>query len=425
MIVLLSGLALAQEHALAVPPTVGPRGVPIPSGPPLRLHVEAGESVQAALDRATPGSVVTLAAAVFRERVIVDRPLTLAGQPGAVLSGSGVGTVLTIAADDVRVADLRVTGSGDHGYEDDAGVVVSGQHFELQRLEVQATYTGIDLRRAHHGVVEGCVVRGDRTRPFGLRGDGIRLWESDHNRVQDNRLESVRDLVVWYSEHNTLADNVVTDSRYGTHLMHASGNHIERNSYDRDVVGVFVMYSADVRIAGNRVIEARGEAGVGLGFKESDRIEVLDNVLVGNTTGIYLDTTPHAQHGAALFRGNLIGANEVGVRLHGPSQGARFEDNTFLSNGLPLEVDGRADTAAITFDGNAWSDYAGYDLDGDGTGDLPYEARSVTGRLTERRPSLAYFTGTPAAALLELLARAFPMFAPPPLAVDPHPRSTP
>jgi nitrous oxidase accessory protein len=205
--------------------------------------------------------------------------------------------------------------------------------------------------------------------------------------------------------------------------MHASGNRVEGNRYDRDVVGVFVMYSADVRIASNTVTRAHGEAGVGIGLKENDRIDVVDNVLVGDTTGIYLDTTPHALGGHALLSGNLVGANDVGVRLHGPSQGARFEANAFVSNGTPAAVDAHADLAAVTFDGNRWGDYAGYDLDGDGVGDLPYEARAVTGRLAERRPALAWFAGTPAAALLELFARAFPMFAPPPLLVDLHPRT--
>jgi nitrous oxidase accessory protein len=110
------------------------------------------------------------------------------------------------------------------------------------------------------------------------------------------------------------------------------------------------------------------------------------------------------------------------LRLHGPSQGARFEDNRFLSNTTPAAVDARADTGQVTFDHNTWSGYAGYDLDGDGIGDLPYEARAVTGRLTERRPSLAWFDRSPVAALLELFALAFPMFAPEPVLTDPHPR---
>ncbi|MBI3180145.1 MAG: hypothetical protein HYZ27_10815, partial [Deltaproteobacteria bacterium] len=40
---------------------------------------------------------------------------------------------------------------------------------------------------------------------LGQRGDGIRLWESDHNRIDANILVGVRDLVVWYSEDNVIA----------------------------------------------------------------------------------------------------------------------------------------------------------------------------------------------------------------------------
>jgi nitrous oxidase accessory protein len=254
-----------------------------------------------------------------------------------------------------------------------------------------------------------------------MRGDGIRLWEATHVEVTDNELVDVRDLVVWYSSDDVVARNRVTGSRYGTHLMHGDHLRVEDNVYEDDVVGVFVMYSEDVDLVGNRVMGADGEAGVGLGFKESDAIRVTDNVLLADTTGIYLDGTPHRLGGEAAFTGNLIGACEIGLRLHAPSPDARFEGNTFDGNRLAATIDGGRADGRPTFEGNAWSDYAGYDLDGDGFGDVPFEARSVTGTLVEKKPALAWFSGTPAAGLLELFADAFPMFAPLPVLTDARP----
>src|SRR5678816_1942280 len=120
----------------------------------------------------------------------------------------------------------------------------------------------------------------------------MRLWEANGNRIEGNHLESVRDLVVWYSDGDHIADNTVTGSRYGTHLMHTSGNTIVGNRYEHDVVGVFVMYSEKVLIEDVVVTGANGAAGVGLGFKDSDAVTVLDSHLVGNTTGMYIDHTP-------------------------------------------------------------------------------------------------------------------------------------
>ena len=101
-----------------------------------------------------------------------------------------------------------------------------------------------------------------------------------------------------------------------------------------------------------------------------------------------------------------------------------FAGNGFVSNVNPVAVDGGGNATGSHFDGNSWSDYAGYDLDANGDGDLPFELRSTSGALRDRRPSLAFFTETPAAGLLELLGRAFPMFAPRAILTDPAPRMT-
>jgi nitrous oxidase accessory protein len=160
---------------------------------------------------------------------------------------------------------------------------------------------------------------------------------------------------------------------------------------------------------------------MGLGFKESERVVVTGNHLADDTTGIYLDNTPQKIGGTAEFSGNVVAGNDVGIRFHGPQHGARFSANTLDANGLSVTVDGNSDALGSTWDGNSWSDYAGYDLDGDGYGDLPFELTSLTGELRQRRPELAFFQGTPAAALLDLFAAAFPMFAPRPILHDPRP----
>ena len=58
------------------------------------IRVAPGDSVQDALDRAQPGDTVLLASGVHRERVVMDRggeygrPVTLEGEPGAIIDGS-------------------------------------------------------------------------------------------------------------------------------------------------------------------------------------------------------------------------------------------------------------------------------------------------------------------------------------------------
>lgn len=422
MILCLAGAVWAGDHEVAAPPSVAVAAHPVPPGPARAVEAAAGADLQALVWSLPAGSTVTLSAGTFTGPLVIDRPLTLTGRPGATLTGAGAGSVLVLAAADVTLANLRVTGGGHQPQNDDAGVVIAGDRARVSGVTVDDVYLGIDLRMADDAVVIGCTVRGDPTAPFGLRGDGIRLWESDRNLIAENTLDHVRDLVIWYADDNIVRDNVVRDSRYGTHLMHTAGNQISGNRYLDDVVGVFVMYSARITVDRNVVAGAHGEAGVGIGLKESDEITIVGNTLVDDTTGLYVDTVPQRVGGHAEFRGNVIAGNEVGVRFHGPSDGGRFTENVFVENRIAASVDAsRGPLLGVTFDRNHWSDYAGYDLDGDGYGDLPFEARSAAASLFEREPAMAFLAGTPALALIELFAQAFPLFAPPVWFSDPHP----
>jgi nitrous oxidase accessory protein len=420
-LLLLAAPSWAGEHTAPTPAAVPALAKIIPVGPAQQRRLSAGGDLQGTVDALPSGSHLVLATGTHHGPVVLDRMIEISGEPGAVIDGGGVGSVVVITAPDVWLHDVRVTGGGFLSDRDDSGVVIGADRFRVQRVVVDHAYLGVDVRRATGGAIEDCTITGDATRPFGLRGDGIRLWEAEATVVTGNHLSHVRDLVVWYSDGNRIEDNEVRDSRYGTHLMHSSDNVIRANTYLNDVVGVFVMYSGKVTIDGNQITGARGEAGVGLGFKESDDVTVRNNQIVGDTTGLYLDTTPHQRGAVALFEHNLIAANQVGARFHGVSTGARFTANDFTSNRLTASVDGRVSTDLIAFEGNHWSEYAGYDLDGDGFGDLPYEAREITGRLVERHPDLAWFAGTPAEGLIEWLAAAFPMFAPEPILVDQRP----
>lgn len=397
-------------------------GEPLPRpGHRVRVVVQPGQDVAASLAGAPAGAEVVLAAGVHRGPLRVERTVTLRGEAGAVLRGEGRGTVLTVAAPGAVVQDLGIEGGGADPVAGDAGVRVEADGVALTGLRIRDVFIGIEARRATGTAIRGCTVRGRAGVPLGMRGDGIRLWEVEGARVEGNRLLGVRDVLVWFTTGSVLSGNEAVGSRYGVHLMYADGNRVEDNVFRDPVVGVFVMYSRDVALRGNRVTEAAGTAGVGLGFKESDGIVATGNRVVACTTGIYLDGTPRRVGGSARFEGNLLAYDAVGARLHGQPAGAVFTRNSFHETGTPVVVDSAGEARGTVFVENHWGDYAGFDLDGDGIGDVPYEPRSATGMLRVRRPALQFFTGTPAAQLLDLLGAAFPMFGPRPVLKDERP----
>jgi nitrous oxidase accessory protein len=182
------------------------------------------------------------------------------------------------------------------------------------------------------------------------------------------------------------------------------------------------MYSRGIRIEGNVLARSGGAAGVGLGLKESSHLEVRENALLANTVGIYVDTSPLEPGEPNLFERNAVRLGGAGVVFHGSARGNRFLGNSFRDNHAQVRVDGRGDALAAEWRGNDFDDYAGYDLDGDGIGDVPYALRSLSSELTGRAPALAFLRGSPALALVELLGRVVPLFEPRTLVVDAAPR---
>ena len=397
---------------------VGPRAVA--SSPTAAPAASFAELAALVADPNGPREI-ELAAGVHSGDLVVKRPLVLRGRPGAILEGTGHGTVVTVAADDVSLENLSIRKSGRRHTSEDAGIKAKGNRVRVADVSIEDTLFGISFAECHDCRIERAHVVGtdDDTE---LRGDGIKLWESHGSTVTGCLVERTRDVVVWYTRHATPDGNVVRGSRYGTHFMYAHDAALKNSRFENNVVGVFVMYSLRLTIEDNVLAGARGAAGVGLGFKDSDAITLRRNWLVANTTGTYLDNTPRTPEEPVVFEGNVLALNDVAVRLHMSQKGVHVAGNDFRDNATLIEVDGQGDALGADFHGNHYSDYAGYDLDGDGTGDVAYEVKTLSSELTESRPTLKFFTGTAALGVIDAVAHAVPVLSAKKLLSDPSPR---
>jgi nitrous oxidase accessory protein len=99
-----------------------------------------------------------------------------------------------------------------------------------------------------------------------------------------------------------------------------------------------------------------------------------------------------------------------------------FDDNSFHGCASNVRVDGRGDATHVRWAGNYFDDYAGFDLDGDGIGDVPHEPRSLSNQLTSAHEQFRFFRGTPALGLIDAVSRVLPILTPKVLFRDPAPR---
>jgi nitrous oxidase accessory protein len=393
-----------------------------PARPATCQDVPAGSSLQEALDAAQPGSSFCLAPGEYPAPLRIPAGVSLWGPRSAVVRSPGRGSTVHLEGQGARLLGLTVDGSGRRFDTLDAAVRVRGEEVVVEGVRIQNATFGILVDRSKRVVLRGNLVIGTGGPALGMRGDAIRLWETQDSLVEGNHVEGSRDMVVWYSSGNRMLRNIVRGGRYGTHLMYSHGNLLEDNSYLGNEVGIFLMYSRNITMRRNLFANATGAAGIGLGLKESGNIAATDNRFIHNTMGLYLDNSPLQKEDANLFEGNLFRLGEAGVVFHSSPHRNTFRGNSFRDNHVSVQVEGGGDAREITWHGNDFDDYAGYDLDGDGVGDVPYELRSLSGELVSNYPDLAFFRGTPSLALVRAAGELIPLFAPRTLLRDEAPR---
>jgi len=426
-----SWLSLALALALTGCARGSPAGVgptarapePPPGRPDSCVEVTSAKPLQLTVDGAAEGATLCLRPGRYRGPLHLDRRLSIWGPRDAVIETSGTGTTVLITADGASLSGVTVDGSGGRYDQLDAAVAVrEADSVVVDGVRVINAVFGILAEKTNGAIIRRNHVEGDPASPRGMRGDGIRLWETREALIEDNFVRHSRDLVVWYSPNNRLAGNYIEDSRYGTHFMYSSGNVVEDNVYRSNVVGVFVMYSRDIRLEGNDLLDAHGPSGMGLGLKESGNVVAVDNRFVHDAIGVYIDTSPLSLGDHDSFVRNTFQICDRAVVFHGRADDNELTDNLFSANRQQVVVEGGGDALAATFRENRYDDYQGYDLDDDGFGDVPYELRSLSNQLTSSRPNLGYFEGTPALAIVEAIGRIVPLLAPKTIVVDPRPR---
>lgn len=420
--------AQREGQGAAATPAVAVVALALLTGPAtVRADAAARGDLNALIAAASPGDVLRVPAGVYGPATI-DKPLTLVAEGRVTIDAGGRGDALRVSAAGVTLRGFHIRGTGDSLDQQNAGVAVEAAGARIEDNTLEDVLLGVLLNNAPDTLVRNNIIRG---KPLDLprRGDGIRLWNSPNARVEDNVVEGVRDVVVWYSRGVRLTGNHVSNSRYGLHFMYASDSAVEDNRLSDNSVGAFLMYSHDLVLRRNTLEHNRGPSGYGIGLKDMDGLTCEENVVVTNRVGMYVDSSPSRVDVTHHFRRNVFAFNDVALALLPAVQRNHFSDNTFMENIEQVAILGggplRNNLFTVAGRGNYWSDYAGYDADGDGLGDLQYRAMSLFENLLDREPKLRLFVYSPAQQAIELASRAFPIMRPEPKITDEAPLMRP
>jgi nitrous oxidase accessory protein len=381
--------------------------VPVQAGakvPVLRVGVGGDYATLAeALAVATPGATLELLPGVQIGQWTITTPLSLRGQPGAILDGDGKGTLLTITADGVTLEGLTIRNSGRSLLGDDAALLVLADDTHIERNRLEDVHHAVYVKEgATRTIVRHNVIRGRAELIQEDRGNGIHLWDAPDALVEHNDVVGVRDgIYVGFAPRSAFRDNTFRRSRYGIHFMYADDNIFERNFFEESEAGAALMYSKRITMRQNVFAHSHGNRAYGLLLQECDTVVAEDNLLIDNSRALFVNVTRDS-----VFRGNLFIANDLAVQIYAGSTDNSFQGNDFVGNLQLVELDL---AGSNRWEGNYWDAYHGIDADGDGFGDAPFRTGDPLGTLTNDHPQLRLFRFSPAVQALEAGERAFPV----------------
>lgn len=368
-------------------------------------------ALAAALAAASPGDRLLLAPGRHPGPVLLDRPVELVGQPGAVVDGGGRGRVVTIDAPDVRLRGLAVTGSGSDLAAEDSAVYVTarGDRAVVEDNRIQGNLIGVFLKGPEDAVVRRNLIEGRRDLRMSERGNGVQLWNAPGSVVEENEIRFGRDgIFTLTSSRNRFLRNRLEQVRFAIHYMYTNNSRVEGNLSIGNHTALAIMFSNRVEILGNRAEAPRDH---GLMLNAANYARVVGNTVVGGPdTGQCLFVYNANKNEIA---GNRFAGCQIGAHVTAGAEGNAVHGNAFVGNRTQVKYVG---TRFVDWSaggrGNFWSDHWAFDLDRDGVADQAYRPNDMVDQVLWAVPLAKALVNSPVTQLLRWAQTQFPALHP-------------
>ena len=366
-------------------------------------------ALQRAIAGASPGDVLTLEKGLYSGAITIDRPLSLIGAKGAGIDGEGKGTVVTIAAPDVTVRGVSVTGSGMNGQGLDAGIKIlkGADRARVEDNRVISNLHGIDIHGGKNAQVIGNTIEGTRNPKVNDRGNGIYVWNSPGAVVANNSVRWGRDgIFANASRGDIFRDNLFRDLRFAVHYMYTNDSEVTGNISIGNHLGYAIMFSNKVVVKDNLSL---GDRSNGVMLNYANNADISGNLVRGGALKCLFIYNAHKN---LIYRNRVEGCG-IGIHFTAGSERNVLTENSFIGNREQVKYVGTKHVEwSFEGRGNYWSDHPAFDLNGDNIADSVFRPNDLMDHILWSQPAAALLTGAPAVQLVRWSQKNFPATLP-------------
>ncbi len=388
------------------------------------IEVTPDDNLQKKLDASADGDTLILAPGRYLGNFVVNHQITLTAEnqdDAAIIDAQGQGHALVLKQSDVVVENLTIINWGHNLTEQDSGIYAdtNASNITIKANRLKGDGFGIWLQKGKNIKVLDNVIQGNNTLRSADRGNGIQLSIVQDVEVKNNEVFHTRDgLYIISSQNNVLENNIMHDLRYGVHYMYSHSNKVLNNSAYNTRAGYALMSSRNLVVDGNRSVNSE-DYGFLMNFITSS---VISNNQIENVW-----TKPEnkvlGRDGKGLFvynsayntiKNNRIDTAEIGIHLTAGSENTKVYGNSFINNPVQVKyVSNKKQEWSFEGKGNYWSNYLGWDMNGDNIGDVVFEPNDGIDQLIWQYPEMKMIMDSPIVLILRWVQKEFPVLKPP------------
>ncbi|MEM1514178.1 MAG: PKD domain-containing protein [Candidatus Thermoplasmatota archaeon] len=281
------------------------------------IHVgnDGFTSIQQAINYASNGDTIFVHSGIYYENIFINKNIKLIGEnrESVIIDGNKIGDVIHIESCSVEIENFTIMNSGMN--EGDAGIEIrSATNCYINGIEIKNSYYGIYILFSNSIYIQKSMIMNNYYGIFVIFSSLISISENE----------------IFYNYRDGIYAQVVEN---GQIILNKISGNLENDLYIRA--------SDNINIKGNNI----SSSGNGIWLILSDENNLENNIIAGNEIGLRVDNS----NDNTIFFNNFFSNSRFNAR----DNSLNFYDNGSV--------------------GNYWDDYDGYDSDGDGIGDIPYD----------------------------------------------------